>query len=89
MDKQKHMETAKHSISNRINNYCKVGFWFGVASVFLGWIGIIPLIGMTISIVGLVKFNKSSEKGLWMGITGFILNLLYSVANAYANGNIG
>lgn len=71
------------------NIWCTIGFWIGIASIFLASIGIIPLIGLIISIIGLVKFKKEKNKGLWMGITGFILNLLYLLVNAYLNGHIG
>ena len=71
------------------NVWCKRGFWMGLASIFLSFIGLIPLIGLVLSIVGLVKFNKEKHSGLWMGITGLILNLLYLLLNAYNNGHIG
>jgi hypothetical protein len=71
------------------NVWCTTGFGFGIASIFLAWIGIIPLIGLVFSIIGLVKHNKQKHKGLWMGIAGLILNLLYLLGNAYMNGNIG
>ncbi|KQU13010.1 hypothetical protein ASG65_11710 [Bacillus sp. Leaf13] len=71
------------------NVWCKRGFWIGIVSIFLSFIGIIPLIGLIISIVGLVKFDKGKQSGLWMGVTGLILNLLYLLLNAYNNGHIG
>ena len=71
------------------NVWCKRGFWIGIASIFLSFIGIIPMIGLILSIVGLVKFDKEKYSGLWMGITGLILNLLYLLVNAYNNGHIG
>lgn len=73
----------------KTNQLCKISFWFGIASIFLGWIGVIPLVGLIVSITALAKYNTATDKGLWMGILGLILNLLYLVANAYSNGNIG
>lgn len=61
----------------------------GLVSIFFAWIGIIPLAGLIISIIGLVKYKKGLHKGLWMGIVGLILNLLYLLVNAYNNGHIG
>lgn len=70
------------------NVWCKRGFWIGIVSIFLAFIGVIPLIGLIISIIGLVKFDKEKHSGLWMGIAGLILNLLYLLVNAYNNGHI-
>lgn len=66
----------------------KVGFYMGIASFFLSSIGIIPLSGMILSIMGVVKFDKSNSEKLWMGITGIILNFIFLLANAHQNGNI-
>lgn len=89
MINQINTDSSIKNTTYRTNNLCKVGFGFGVASIFLGWLGIIPMIGVIISLVALIKHNKLADKGLWMGISGFIINLLYLVANAYSNGNIG
>jgi hypothetical protein len=71
------------------NVWCNIGFGLGIVSIFLSFIGIIPLVGLIICIIGLVKFKKELHKGLWMGIVGLILNLLYLLVNAYMNGHIG
>ena len=86
-----YLKTESTSINTTLktNQLCKISFWFGIASIFLGWIGVIPLIGLVISIISLVKYNTATDKGLWMGVLGLILNLLYLVANAYSNGNVG
>lgn len=70
------------------NKICTTGFGFGIASVFLSEIGIIPLAGIIISIIGLTTFDKEKQKNLWMGIVGLILNSLYMLVNAYTNGHI-
>ncbi len=71
------------------NKLCTIGFSFGIASIFLNFIGIIPLAGIVICIVGLIKFDKLKQKSLWMGIVGLILNILYLLVNAYNNGHLG
>lgn len=86
-----HLKTEFTSMNATLktNKLCKISFWFGITSIFLGWIGVIPLIGLIVSIIALAKYDRAEEKGLWMGVLGLILNLLYLVANAYLNGNIG
>ena len=70
------------------NRMCTIGFSLGIISMFLVEIGIIPLVGMLISIIGLIQFKKEKHNNLWMGIVGFILNVLYLIVNANINGNI-
>lgn len=70
------------------NKICATGFGFGLASIFLSFIGIIPLAGIIISIIGLTTFDKEKQKNLWMGVVGLVLNSLYMLVNAYANGHI-
>lgn len=89
MSNQLNTGSSNKTTTQGSNSMGKVGFGFGVSSIFLGGIGIIPMIGFIISTIGLIKYNKSTDNGLWMGVSGLILNLIYLVANAYANGNIG
>ncbi|MFZ3578312.1 hypothetical protein [Virgibacillus sp. DJP39] len=80
----------QHNSMMAKNVWCKTSFWIGIVSIFLGgFIGIIPLVGLIFSIIGLTKFNKEVHSGLWMGIAGLILNLLYLLVNSYMNGHIG
>ncbi|WP_433745157.1 hypothetical protein [Falsibacillus pallidus] len=65
------------------------GFYIGLASILLAELGIVPLTGFIISIIGLVKYDKEKNKGLWMGIVGMILNFLYLLSNAHMNGHLG
>lgn len=88
MGKQLNVDTLS-KYTKETNKWCIVGFWIGISSVFLSFIGIIPLIGLIISIIGLVTFKKDKNKGLRRGISGFVLNLIYLLVNAYMNGNIG
>lgn len=71
------------------NKLCIVGFWMGIASIFLSFIGIIPLTGLIISIIGLVTYKKERDNGFRRGIAGLILNLLYLLSNASMYGHIG
>ena len=71
------------------NIWCATGLWIGVASIVLAEIGIIPLTGLIICIIGLVKFDKEKHKSLWMGVIGLILNFMYLIVNAHLNGVFG
>jgi hypothetical protein len=91
--KEKGMETVGYlvekenkKVSNRV---CTTAFWFGIVSIFLSFIGIVPLAGIIISIIGLVKYEKEKQKGKWKGVTGLILNSVFMVQNLYIYGHIG
>jgi hypothetical protein len=71
------------------NGVCTTAFSFGIASIFFNFLGIIPVAGIIISIIGLVKFDKEKQKGKWKGVAGLILNSLYSVVYLYSYGYIG
>ncbi len=70
------------------NTICAVGFWLGVASIFIGFIGIIPLVGIILCIIGMVQFDKTKNKNQWMGPIGLVLNLLFLFVGAYVNGSL-
>jgi hypothetical protein len=66
-----------------------VGFWIGIASIFLSSFILIPLVGMSISLVGLIYFDESENNKVWYGWVGIALNIIFFLAGLYANGNIG
>jgi hypothetical protein len=76
------------NLSKENNGIILTGFIIGLISIFLHEIGIIPISGIIISIIGLVTFKEEKHKGLWMGIVGLILNILYLLANAKINGHL-
>ncbi|MCG1021382.1 zinc ribbon domain-containing protein [Sutcliffiella horikoshii] len=79
-----------HSTGVKKNNgYLTTGFILGLASVFLAFIGIIPIAGIIINIIGLVKFNSFKEKNYWMGIAGLILSFIYFFIYLKLYGHIG
>jgi hypothetical protein len=61
------------------NHACVAGFVLGLTSVFLYVIGILPIMGILINIIGLASFDKSTQKNKWMGVVGLILSGLYSL----------
>ncbi|MCD8509679.1 MAG: hypothetical protein LRY73_07240 [Bacillus sp. (in: Bacteria)] len=65
------------------------GFIVGIASTFLFEIGLIPIAGIVLNIIGLSKFNSAKEKNKWMGITGLILSGVYFIVYLYHYGHLG
>jgi len=67
--------TKKEELKN--NPLALTGFILGLISIFLSWIGIIPIVGLIVSIIALVKFDSKKEKNKWQAIVGLILNFLF------------
>lgn len=59
----------------------KVGFGFGIVSIFLYSLGIIPLIGIIVNIIALSQHKKAKHKKLWLPVTGLILSVVYLIVN--------
>lgn len=87
---KKRYETTQEEVTREGKEYnvvMMIGFIFGIVSIFLSFIGIIPLIGIVLCIIGLATFKQEKHEGLWMGIVGLVLNILYLLANAHSNGH--
>ncbi|GIP46103.1 hypothetical protein J45TS6_45620 [Paenibacillus sp. J45TS6] len=81
-----------NSVEKSVKKSNKLSDWalgIGVVSIFLYFIGIIPVIGIIVSIIAIMKHNNKTHSGLVKGIIGLILNILYLIVNAYNNGHIG
>ena len=63
------------------------GFWLGMASIFIYPLGIIPLLGIIFSCVGMATFDESIHKNRWMAVIGLALSLIYMLMNAIMNGH--
>jgi len=74
--------------NRKSNSQCLIGFILGIASIFLAFIGVIPLSAIIISIIGLVKFKDNEHKNRWQGIVGLFLGLIYMLVNMYINGHL-
>jgi len=61
------------------NRYGITGFVLGLVSVFFYFIGIIPLLAVVFSAIGLGTFQEANQKNNWMAITGLILGILFSI----------
>ena len=64
----------------RANNGLAVtGFIFGLASMLLYAIGIIPILAVVFSVAGLATFKPDSKKNKWMAVVGLMLGAVYTV----------
>ncbi len=79
---------SDNQVDLKNNRVCAVGFWIGVSSVFLGFIGIIPLVGIVLSIIGMIQFDRTNNKNQWMGPVGCILNVVFLFVGAFIIGSM-
>jgi hypothetical protein len=62
------------------NGMAMTGFILGLVSVVFYVIGILPILAVIFSAVGLGTFKSHVQKNRWMAITGLILGILYTLA---------
>lgn len=75
-------ETATRVKNLKKNNpFGAVGFCLGVASVFLSFIGLIPLLGIIFSAIGLVTFDDSKHLRKWQAKWGLGLSVAFMLVN--------
>lgn len=72
-------ETMANNGAKKVNNMALLSFIFSLAGLLVAAIpcGIVALIT---GIMGLVKFNKDTEKFKWMAIVGIILGVIDIIA---------
>lgn len=71
------------------NKYIKWGFRLGIVSVFLGGtIGMLPLVTIVISAIGLVKYDSNIHEKRWQGEVGLIMGLIFFIVNLYNYGHL-
>jgi hypothetical protein len=83
--------TQRHDASSGekpSNKWAQIGFWLGVASIFLSDLGIIPLLGIGFSIAGLSTYEDSKHSRKWQAWWGLGLSVLYMGVNAAKNGHL-
>lgn len=64
------------------NRFATASFYFGIASVFLYQIGIIPLLGIVLGVIGLITFKSPLQQNRWMAISGMIISLIFMIMSA-------
>ena len=76
------------AVHTKDNPYGRVGFFLGIASVFLAFLGIIPLTGLVLSCVGLATHDDAKHRNKWQAVWGVGLNAVFLFVNASIYGHI-
>lgn len=61
------------------NGFAMTGFILGLVSIVFYFIGIVPIVGIVFSAIGLARFNPELQKGKWMAGWGLGLSITYTV----------
>lgn len=77
-----HGSPNQTSVKNELNNYSRIGFWLSVLSLLISLSGIISLIAVIISFIGLTKTKVEDSKGKAFAFSGIGFGFL-SLAYAY------
>lgn len=94
LEKQKQQITQEKIIDEGITNYKSqknylaiIGFILGIISIFLSSIGMIPILAVIFSSIGLGKSKEQGGKS--MAIAGLILGIIFTFSYLYLYGHIG
>jgi hypothetical protein len=64
-------------------------FILGLVSVVFYSIGILPILGIIFSAIGLATFKPDIQKNKWMAVAGLILSILYTLMSLREHGHLG
>jgi len=70
------------------NKLAVTGFILGLASIFLSFVGIIPILALIFSGVGLYQAKEKKEGGAILAIIGLILGAIYTLVYMRTYGHI-
>jgi tetratricopeptide (TPR) repeat protein len=73
------LPTSPADPSKPFNGMAAAGFALGLASIPFYFIGILPILGIVFSAIGLGTFKPERQKAKWMAVTGLILGIIYSI----------
>ena len=85
-NKIKNMEQEKQPIKK--NKLAIVGFILGIASIPFSFIGIIPILALIFSGIGLYQAKERKEGGAVLAIIGLILGAIYTLVYMRTYGHI-
>jgi tetratricopeptide (TPR) repeat protein len=74
-------EVERSATIKKNNNIALAGFIIGLFSIFLFIFGIIPIIGILVSVIGLITIKKEIHKNKWMAISGLCLCVIFMFVN--------
>ncbi len=83
--KVKKNKSDNTNVSTEQNNpYVLTGFILGLISMFcINLFGVVGLLALIFSSIGLSKINKTNQPGRWMAITGIVLGVIGLVVGIY------
>jgi len=76
------------SNDKKFNAFGLTGLILGVISVFLYQVGVLPILGLVFSGIGLAKFDKERHKHKWMAFVGLGLSAIYCLMYLVSYGHI-
>ncbi|MGB2762114.1 MAG: DUF4190 domain-containing protein [Minisyncoccales bacterium] len=87
---QKELEQQKigNNAKTKKNKLAVTGFILGVLSIFLSWIGIIPILALILSSIGLHQTKERKESGEVLAIIGLILGIIFTLIYMKTYGHI-
>lgn len=71
--------TKAISSPKTFNGFAMTGFTLGLASIGLYFLGLVPILEIVFSAIGLGRFNPELQKGKWMAGWGLGLSITYTV----------
>ncbi len=80
------MKQGKSQIKN--NKLAVTGFVLGIVSIFFSFIGIIPILALILSGIGLNQAKERKEGGTTLAIVGLILGAIYTLVYMRTYGHI-
>ncbi len=78
----------KEKIKSKRNKLAIGGLILGVTSIFFSFIGIIPLLAIIFSAIGLCQVKGQKENDRILAIVGLILGIVYTLVNMRIYGHI-
>ncbi len=76
-------------VATRANGFALTGLILGVVAVFLSFIGIIPILAIIFSGIGLAKVKDRAGRGKVQAWIGLILGILYTLVYMQQYGYLG
>jgi len=73
---------------NKKNKLAIAGFVLGLVSIIFSWIGIIPILALIFSGIGLYQAKERKEGGVVLAIIGLILGAIYTLVYMKTYGHI-
>ena len=68
--------------NNKINSLALTGFITSIISLFLNFWGIVGIVGVVLSSVGLAQINSNKERGSGFAISGIMIGV-FSILYAF------